>query len=353
MQAIAIKGRGSLSNPISRFLAYDRHREPEDGAPQPEVPRAPTVVMRETARSIISRNTSPDIPFDQSVNAYRGCEHGCIYCYARPSHAYLGLSPGLDFETQLYAKENAPELLRKALSRPGYQPSLISMGSNTDPYQPIERRLKLTEGLLQVFDQFSHPVSITTKSALITRDIAILARLARRNLVRVHISIATLDRELARRMEPRASTPTSRLEAITRLREAGVPTGVLIAPVVPGLCDHELERVAIAASDAGVTQAAYVLLRLPREVSPLFQEWLHTHYPMKATHVLNLLRAMRKGKDYDPDFRQRMCGTGIHADMLRQRFKRICNRLGLNLNNQSLDTTAFRVPGTPEQGNLF
>src|SRR5690606_29796711 len=222
-------------------------------------------------RSIISRNTSPDIPFDQSVNAYRGCEHGCIYCYARPSHAYLDLSPGLDFETRLYAKTNAPEVLRKELSRPGYVPQHIAMGTNTDPYQPIERRLRITAALLEVFDEFNHPVSITTKSTLITRDIPLLARLARRNLVRVFISLGTLNRELARRMEPRAATPGARLEAVRALRQAGVPVGVLIAPVIPALNDHELERVAIAAAEAGAIDASYILLRLPREVAGLFQ----------------------------------------------------------------------------------
>lgn len=371
MQAALIKGRGSLSNQGSRFQAYSRQACPsdwawsqEDATSTPvrihpaaplnhEPPRPATTVSIEKARSIVSRNSSPDIPFDQSINAYRGCEHGCIYCYARPSHAYLDLSPGLDFETRLYAKENAADLLRKEFSRPGYLPRLIAMGTNTDPYQPIERRLRITAGLLEVFDEFSHPVSITTKSSMITRDIPLLARLARRNLVRVFLSIGTLNRDLARRMEPRAASPDSRLDTLRRLNEAGIPTGVLIAPVIPGLSDHELERVAIAASEAGARDASYVLLRLPREVASLFQEWLQAHYPMKAAHVMNLVRAMRNGKDYDSNFRQRMGGCGVHADMLRQRFVRICTRTGLNQRRFELDDTAFRRPNPGGQLGLF
>src|SRR5690606_28603453 len=344
MQVVPLKGRGSLSNRVSRFQAYTRHAVSDDWAwprgtledaatpvdvhnvvhafvTDPPTVRPATTVSLETARSIVSRNNSPDIPFDRSINAYRGCEHGCIYCYARPSHAYLDLSPGLDFETRLYAKENAAELLRKELSRPAYTPQLIAMGTNTDPYQPIERRLRLTSALLEVFDEFNHPVSITTTSTRITRDLPLLARLARRGLVRVSISIGTLNRDLARKMEPRAATPMARLDAVKALREAGVPVGVIIAPVIPALSDHELERVAIAAADAGALEATFILLRLPREVSGLFQEWLQAHYPMKAAHVMNLLRSMRNGRDYDPDFRQRMAGAGIYADMLRQRFR--------------------------------
>ncbi len=373
MQTVAIKGRGSLSNPASRYLAHTRESVPHDWAwpqageslPGPATtvadagafvsapPRPATTVAIEKARSIISRNTSPDIPFEQSVNAYRGCEHGCIYCYARPSHARLDLSPGLDFETRLYAKDNAAQVLRRELSRPGYQPRLIAMGTNTDPYQPIERRLRITASLLEVFDEFSHPVTITTKSATITRDLPLLARLARRNLISVQLSIGTLDRELARRMEPRASTPAARIDTIRALKEAGIPVGVIVAPIIPGLTDHELERVAIAAAGAGATDAFYVLLRLPYEVSALFQEWLREHYPMRAAHVMNLVRAMRGGKAYDADFRQRMSGSGVHADMLRQRFRRICSRTGLNLRRIELDASAFRVPTHSAQLSLF
>ena len=374
MQAVPIKGRGSISNRVSRFQDLNREVFTDDWAwpggggisseksispgkqghtEPPEAPRPPTVVSVEKARSIISRNTSPDIPFDQSVNAYRGCEHGCIYCYARPSHAYLDLSPGLDFETQLYAKDNAAELLRKELSRPGYQPKLIAMGTNTDPYQPIERRLRLTASLLEVFDDFNHPVSITTKSTMITRDLPMLARLARRNLLSVSISIGTLNRDLARRMEPRAATPAARLEAIRALREVGVPVGVLIAPVIPALSDHELERVALAAAEAGAIEATYILLRLPHEVAGLFEEWLEAHYPMKAAHVMSLLRAMRKGKNYDSSFDQRMGGVGVHADMLRQRFARICARTGLNKQRIQLDHSRFRPPAPGGQLGLF
>lgn len=392
MHTVPIKGRGSLSNPVSRFQAYTREARPDWAWPQspepaatplarqvgpvpqprgpmvrlrgpaaepvpaasvPEAPRPRTTVTGEQARSIISRNSSPDIPFNQSVNAYRGCEHGCIYCYARPSHAYLDLSPGLDFETRLYAKHNAAQVLRRELGRPSYTPQIIAMGTNTDPYQPIERRLNITAQLLDVFDEFNHPVSITTKSSLITRDIPRLARMARRNLVRVQLSIGTLDRELARRIEPRACTPAARLETIRALRAAGIPVGVIIAPVIPGLTDYELERVAIAAADAGAIEASYVLLRLPREVADLFQEWLQTHYPMKAQHVMNLLRSMRSGKNYDSDFSQRMRGTGAYANMLHQRFRRICMRTGLNTRRIHTDTTAFRNPHEPLQLGLF
>lgn len=379
MQVVPIKGRGSLSNQTPRFASYTReaffddwasfdsaispheriapqsaHAKPQEQIPvPPEPPRPPTTVSAERARSIISRNTSPDIPFDQSVNAYRGCEHGCIYCYARPSHAYLDLSPGLDFETRLYAKSNAPEVLRKELARNGYVPKLIAMGTNTDPYQPIERRLRITAALLEVFDEFNHPVSITTKSTLMTRDIPLLSRLARRRLVRVSISIATLNRELARRMEPRAATPEARLQAVRALRQAGIPVSVIIAPVIPALNDHELERVAIAAAEAGALEATYILLRLPREVAGLFREWLHAHYPMKAAHVMNLLQTMRGGRDYDPDFSQRMRGNGVHANMLRQRFARICARTGLNQQRVSLDISSFRPPGQARQLGLF
>lgn len=374
MQAVPIKGRGSLSNPVSRFQQLNRETFTDDwswsastgGSPEqplppdtaphtvaPEPSRPPTTVSIEKARSIISRNTSPDIPFDQSVNAYRGCEHGCIYCYARPSHAYLDLSPGLDFETRLYAKDNAAEILRRELSRPGYKPKLIAMGTNTDPYQPIERRLRLTASLLEVFDDFSHPVSITTKSTMITRDLPMLARLARRNLLRVSISICTLNRDLARRMEPRAATPAARLEAIRALRDVGVPVAVLIAPVIPALTDHELERVALAAAEAGAIEATYILLRLPHEVAALFQQWLQAHYPMKAAHVMSLLRAMRNGKNYDSNFAQRMGGVGAHADMLRQRFTRICTRAGLNRQRIQLDHSRFRPPAPCGQLGLF
>lgn len=365
MHTAPIKGRGSLSNKGSRFHSHSREAVPDEWA-EPSCQPAPqdtarmpgptvlrSTVTYEQARSIISRNTSPDIPFDQSINAYRGCEHGCIYCYARPTHAYLDLSPGLDFETKLYAKGNAAELLRQAFDRPQYRPELIAMGTNTDPYQPIERRLRITASLLEVFDQYSHPVSITTKSALVTRDIPLLSKLAKRNLVRVQLSVTTLDRELARHMEPRASTPEARLAAMRALRDAGIPVGVIIAPVIPGLTDHELEHIATAAAKSGAVDAFYVLLRLPREVSELFQEWLQAHYPLKAARVMNLLRSMRGGRDYNPDFEQRMGGTGIHADLLRQRFRRICIGLGLGERRIKLDHTAFRRPNQDRQLGLF
>ena len=343
MQVTPIKGRGSVSNKTSRFEQLQRASFDDEWAQadQDAIPKPATTVSLETAKSIISRNDSPDIPFDQSINPYRGCEHGCIYCYARPTHAYLNHSPGLDFETKLYAKGNAADLLRKELSNPSYVPKLIALGANTDPYQPIERRLGITASILAVMEEFNHPVAITTKSASVTKDIEVLARMASKNLVRVFMSVGSLDRTIARTLEPRASTPGARLDAIRTLSEAGIPTGVIVAPVIPALTDHDMEKILFNAKDAGARNAAYVLLRLPLEIAELFREWLSAHYPLKEAHVMNLVRQMRGGKAYDSDFKTRMKGTGVFADLLEQRFKRACSKAGLNQIRHPLDTTLF------------
>ncbi|MDS1140763.1 PA0069 family radical SAM protein [Pusillimonas sp. SM2304] len=346
MQATPIKGRGSVSNKTSRFEQFQRvsfddewAKTDEDGLPKPA-----TTVTLESAKSIISRNDSPDIPFDQSINPYRGCEHGCIYCYARPTHAYLNHSPGLDFETKLYAKGNAADVLRQELSKPSYVPRLIALGANTDPYQPIERRLGITASILAVMEAFNHPVAITTKSASVTRDIDVLARMASKNLVRVFMSVGSLDRTIARTLEPRASTPGARLDAIRRMSAAGIPTGVIVAPVIPALTDHDMEKILFNAKDAGAKNAAYVLLRLPLEIADLFREWLLAHYPLKEAHVMNLVRQMRSGKLYDADFKTRMKGSGVFADLIEQRFKRACAKAGLNQTRHPLSTALFSRP---------
>ncbi|MBV8211532.1 MAG: PA0069 family radical SAM protein [Burkholderiaceae bacterium] len=332
---LAWKGRAALSNRESRFHRL-RHEpdsaagvesaDPDDDA---EAKGPATEVRIEIARSIVSSNRSPDIPFDRSINPYRGCEHGCVYCYARPSHAYLGLSPGLDFETKIFAKTNAPELLRKELQKNGAGP-LIALGANTDPYQPVERRLQITRSLLQVMNEFDQPVGVTTKSSVVTRDIDILAPMAARGLAKVFISVATLDADIARTMEPRANSPARRIQAIEQLSRAGIPTGVFVAPVIPALTDKDLERVLEAASQAGARYAGYVMLRLPLELRDLFTEWLQTHYPLRASHVMGLVRQMRGGRDNDSTFGQRMRGTGPIADLLERRFRIACKRLGLN-----------------------
>ncbi|SHH95185.1 PA0069 family radical SAM protein [Pollutimonas bauzanensis] len=346
MQATPIKGRGSVSNRTSRFEQLQREPFDDEWA-QPDqdaAPRPATTVSLETAKSIISRNDSPDIHFEQSINPYRGCEHGCIYCYARPTHAYLNHSPGLDFETRLYAKRNAAELLRKELSKPSYVPKLIALGANTDPYQPIERRLRISAGILAVLEEFNHPVAITTKSASVTQDIERLARMASKNLVRVFMSVGSLDRSIARTLEPRASTPGARIDAIRALSQAGIPTGVIVAPVIPSLTDHDMEKILFSAKDAGARNAAYVLLRLPLEIADLFREWLAAHHPLKEAHVMNLVKQMRGGKIYDPDFKTRMRGTGVFADLLEQRFRRACAKAGLNQTRHVLSTDLFRPP---------
>jgi DNA repair photolyase len=353
--AKAPKGRGARSNASGRFEslkseAFDDGWTEADAEPQ----KLRTVLHIDRARSIIARNDSPDIGFDQSINPYRGCEHGCIYCYARPSHAYLGQSPGLDFESQLYFKPDAARLLERELSRKGYAPKPIHVGGNTDPYQPVERELKVTRQLIQVLDRFNHPFSIITKSGLIARDLDLLAPMAGRRLVRAAVSITTLDRALARAMEPRASTPERRLEAVRRLGEAGVPCWVSVAPVIPGLNDHEIERILERAAEAGACGAHFTVLRLPREIKDLFQEWLAAERPQRAARVMSLVRQMRGGKDYDPDWTTRMKGQGPIAEMIAARFRAARRRHGLDRERVSFDVQAFRVPPRAgDQGDLF
>jgi len=346
---VSIKGRGAADNPQGRFetLARSRETEAEDQS------RPETVVTLQRARSIIARNDSPDLPFTQSINPYQGCEHGCIYCYARPSHAYLGLSPGLDFETRLFAKENAAELLRKELSRPGYRCELISLGANTDPYQPIERERRITRGILEVLWEFRHPVGIVTKGSLIERDLDLLAPMAQAGLVHAFISIGTLDGEIARTLEPRAAAPYRRVETVRRLSERGVPCGVLVAPIIPFLNDKDMEAVLEAVSEAGARMAGYTLLRLPWEVKDLFKDWLERNYPLKAAHIMARIRDTRGGRENDPEFGSRMKGEGQFAELIRNRFAIACKRLGLNEGRRNqLDTTQFRRPG-PAQIPLF
>ena len=339
------RGRGTTHNPPNRF-APNRLVVEDDGWHQ-EVPLTQgTEVRIETAKTIITRNTSPDLPFDRSINPYRGCEHGCIYCYARPSHAYWDMSPGLDFETRLIAKTNAAEVLEQQLSKPGYQCAPINLGSNTDPYQPIEREQLLTRRLLDVLLRYRHPVTIVTKGSLILRDLDLLAELARQRLVAVMISLTTLDDELKRTLEPRAAAPKARLRAIRVLREAGVPVGVLCSPMIPMINDSELERLLEAAREAGAQSAAYMMLRLPLEVAPLFEQWLQDHYPQRAAHVLSLIRQSRGGELYDSRFGKRMRGEGVFAELLAQRFSKAIRRLELDRRDgYELDCSAFCPPG--------
>ena len=351
----AYKGRGATLNPEGRFEKGSREAF-DDGWEAPvegEPGRPRTVVTAERVKSIISRNESPDIPFTCSINPYRGCEHGCIYCYARPSHAYLNLSPGLDFETRLFAKVNAAERLREELSRTGYECSTITIGANTDPYQPAEREWKITRSILEVVAECNQPVGIITKNALVERDLDILAPMARKGLVAVFISVTTLDHDLARRMEPRASAPARRIQAIQKLAQAGVPVGVMVAPVVPLLTDSATEQVLEAAAAAGAKSAGYVLMRLPYEVKELFRDWLMHHYPLKAAHVMSRVRQMRDGRENDPNFGSRMRGSGEFADLLALRFDKACRRLGLNGHARKLDVSQFRRPRLDGQLDLF
>jgi DNA repair photolyase len=357
----ATKGRGAASYVAGRFekrvarseddgwgSAWDLSDASGEAPPHPD-----TRVTEERARSIVSRNDSPDIGFSQSVNPYRGCEHGCVYCFARPSHAYLDLSPGLDFETRLYAKTNAAERLREELAKPSYRCSAIALGINTDGYQPIERRHRITRSLLEVFAETHHPVSIVTKSALVLRDLDLLAPMAERHLVSVHLSVTTLDNRLAARMEPRASAPHTRLKAIRALADAGVPVGVLVAPVIPMVNDRELEAILEAAREAGAGSAGHVLLRLPHELKEIWREWLQLHYPERAAHVMSLVRQMRGGKDYDSAFGKRMRGEGPFAELVAARFAKAYRRLGYG-RSPALDATQFVAPRKPSpQGELF
>ncbi len=347
-------GRGALSNPDGRFESETREAF-DDGWELPEDPeRLPTTLSVDASRSIIARNDSPDVPFSQSINPYRGCEHGCIYCFARPSHAYLGLSAGLDFETRIFYKPEAGELLRRELRKPGYQCSTISLGANTDCYQPAERKLRLTREILQVLRDCRHPACIVTKSTLVTRDLDILAEMARHNLAEVFVSITSLEAGSKRDLEPRAASPAARLKTIRTLSEAGVPAGVLVAPVIPVITDREMETILARAHENGARRAGYVLLRLPHEVEGLFTEWLQHHAPGKAEHVLSLLRQSHGGQTYEARFGARMRGRGPYADMLGKRFRQACKRLGLNARETALDTTLFQPPTVEgDQLSLF
>ncbi len=347
------KGRGATVNPPNRFESIAAAPF-DDGwstlaADLADLPPLPTTLIRDTSRSVISTNASPDLGFDRSVNPYRGCEHGCVYCFARPSHAYLGYSPGLDFETKLLFKPDVAELLERELRKPGYVARPLALGSNTDPYQPIERTLKLTRAVLEVLERFGHPVSIVTKSAGVLRDVDVLRRLAARRLVRVWLSVTTLDPRLARTMEPRAAAPARRLAAVAELAQAGVPVGVLAAPMIPGLNDAELERILDASAKAGAQSAGYVLLRLPHEIKQIFEDWLARHFPDRARHVLALVRQTRAGALNDARFGQRMRGTGAYAELLARRFTRAARQHGLEARPE-LDCTAFAPP--PERKGL-
>jgi len=351
----ASKGRGATLNPEGRFEQLSREAF-EDGwdVPLEEGPGRPeTVVTAERVKTIITKNDSPDVPFTLSINPYRGCEHGCIYCYARPSHAYLNLSPGIDFETRLFAKVNAADCLREELSKPGYTCSAITIGANTDPYQPAERNWGITRSILEVVSDCNQPVSIITKNAMVERDLDILAAMAEKSLAHVYVSVTTLEHDLARRMEPRASAPARRIQAIRRVAEAGVPVGVMVAPVIPFLTDSATEHILEAARDAGALSAGYVLMRLPYEVKDLFKDWLMHHYPLKADHVMSRVKQMRGGRENDPKFGSRMRGSGEFADLLRIRFEKACHRLGLNQQRHTLQTTLFRPPRLDGQMDLF
>jgi DNA repair photolyase len=348
------RGRGTVSNASGRYEPLARVAFDDGWQGLDELPPFMTTVTVDSTRKIIARNESPDISFDRSINPYRGCEHGCVYCFARPTHAYLGLSPGLDFESKLFMKPNAPELLERELSVPGYVPKIIAIGSNTDPYQPIERRFKIMRGILEVLDRAGHPVGIVTKSTLVLRDLDILARMAKRDLVKVAVSVTTLDAKLARTMEPRAPTPPRRLETLRHLIKAGVPTSVLVAPIIPAINDAEIERILEAVAAAGVRNAGYVLLRLPLEIRDLFSEWLKENFPDRHNHVFRLIRDTRGGKDYDSSFGKRMTGSGPVAWMIGRRFEVASERLGFNKTSVKTTTEHFRPPRPPaEQLALF
>jgi len=353
----AIKGRGTAVNPPNRFDSA-RIEAFDDGwdLAEEEQARPQTTLLRDNTRSIIARNDSPDLPFSLSVNPYRGCEHGCIYCFARPSHAYLGFSAGLDFETKIVFKPEAAKLLEKELSRASYKPGVIALGSNTDPYQPVERTLAITRAVLEVLERFGNPVGIVTKSAGVLRDIDILRRMAERNLAKVHISITTLDPVLARTLEPRAASPARRVAAVRELRAAEIPVGVLASPMIPGVNDAELESILEEAAKAGAQSAHTILLRLPHELGALFTDWLQKHMPERASHVLSLIRQSRGGRLNDPDFHTRFAGSGPYAEMLHQRFSRAASRLGMVGHAEILDCTQFAIPGAkaaPAQMSLF
>jgi DNA repair photolyase len=348
------RGRGTVSNASGRYEPIARIAFDDGWQSLDELPPFKTSVQVDATRKIITRNESPDISFDRSINPYRGCEHGCVYCFARPTHAYLGLSPGLDFESKLFMKPDAPVLLEKELAAPGYSPRTIAIGTNTDPYQPIEKKYQIMRRILQVLERAGHPVGIVTKSSLVLRDLDILSRMAERRLVKVAMSVTTLDPKLARTMEPRASTPARRLETLRRLSQAGVPASVMVAPVIPSINDAEIERILDAAALAGVKGAGYVLLRLPLEVRDLFREWLRENFPDREKHVFKLIRDMRGGKDYDSTWGRRMTGAGPYAWMIGRRFEAACEKLGLNAEKVPLTTEHFQPPGKgSEQLSLF
>ncbi len=349
------RGRGATINPGGRYEAEQRVAEDDGWGSLGELPAFKTEIAYEKARSIITRNDSPDISFDRSINPYRGCEHGCVYCFARPTHAYLGLSPGIDFESKLTAKPDAAQLLEKELSSPSYQPRTIAIGTNTDPYQPIEKKLRIMRQVLEVLARFNHPVGIVTKSALVQRDIDILAPMAAKGLVKVALSVTTLDPKVARGLAPRppmggggwarrAASPPKRLETIRALAEAGIPVSVLVAPIIPAINEHEIERILDAAKAAGAQEAGYVLLRLPLEVRDIVQDWLLTHHPDKLRHVMSLIRSTRGGKDYDSQWGQRMVGSGPYAWMVGRRFEMAAERIGFNTTRKRLRTDLFVKP---------
>ena len=344
------KGRASVSNVAGRFEKVSSISIDDGwGSLDAEPPPLKTEVLVDSSRSIITYNDSTDIPFDRSINPYRGCEHGCIYCFARPTHAYLGFSAGLDFESRIQIKPDAAKLLRDELGKRNYRCQPLAIGTNTDAYQPLERRFGVMREILEVLLETRHPVSIVTKSALIERDLDLLTAMARQGLVSVGVSITTLDKTLARTMEPRAAAPHRRLEILALLREAGIPAMLMLAPMIPGLNDHELENIVKKAHAAGAMSAAYILLRLPLEVAELFEEWLRKHYPLKAEHVINLIRQCRGGKTYDPAFHQRLAGAGNYAGMIAQRFRLICKRLGLDAPMPALRIDLFRKPAAGGQ----
>jgi DNA repair photolyase len=348
------RGRGTASNATGRYEPLARVAFDDGWQGLEQLPSFKTTVTVDATRKIITRNDSPDISFDRSINPYRGCEHGCVYCFARPTHAYLGLSPGLDFESKLFMKPNAPELLERELSAPDYSPKTIAIGTNTDPYQPIERRYQIMRRILEVLDRAGHPVGIVTKSALVLRDLDILTRMAKRDLVKVAISVTTLDPKLAGVMEPRASTPPRRLGALRELVKAGIPASALVAPIIPAINDAEIERILEAIAETGVRHAGYVLLRLPLELKDLFREWLIENFPDRYRHVINLIRETRGGKDYDSTFGKRMTGSGPVAWMIGRRFEVACERLGFNLTSVKTTTEHYQPPRpAAEQLDLF
>ena len=348
-----LHGRGARTNASGRYERFARE-EFDDGWANEPIQKLETIVTPELAKTIISTKQSPDISFDQSINPYRGCEHGCIYCYARPNHAYVGLSPGLDFETKLFVKANAAELLEREFAKPSYRPRTIMLGGVTDIYQPIERGYGITRALLEVMERWRHPVALITKSQLVMRDIDILARLAERGLAKAAISVTSLDRRISRVMEPRAAAPHRRIEAIRALTQAGVPTTVMVAPVVPAINDREIEAILEECAKAGASAAGYVVLRLPLEIKDLFREWLAQHFPDRQTRVMTIVRQMRGGRDYDPEWSKRQNVEGPYAQLIADRFAKACRRLGLDKPRLALDHTQFRrPPDYGDQADLF